>query len=166
MVRQNTEPEAAAHPGSPRSTTQEGVPTNARAPTTSKWPRVRKSRLSILPEVDDKENKVEDDGDTDIFTRDKFYARFTANTDSLYTTVLSIIEERDSLIKELNKLHVETETQIKALVDENYDLERTILHYSRQDSTSGNSNNNHSSKSTKLPDPDQLDDGQNPSFKS
>jgi hypothetical protein len=25
---------------------------------------------------------------------------------------------------------------------------------------------NHSSKSTKLPDPDQLDDGQNPSFKS
>ena len=166
MVRQSTEPGAATHLESPRSATQEGVPTNARAPTTSKWPRVRKSRLSILPEVDDEGNEVEDDSDTDIFTRDKFYARFTVNTDSLYATVLSVIEERDSLIKELNELHVETETQIKALVDENYDLKRTILRYSRQDSTSGNSNNNHSSKSIKLPDPDQLDDSQNPSFKS
>jgi hypothetical protein len=53
------------------------------------WPRTRKSRLSILPEVDNKGNKVEDN--IDIFTRENFYACFAANIDGLFTTVLGVI---------------------------------------------------------------------------
>jgi hypothetical protein len=70
----------------------------------SKWPRSRKPRLFILPEVNTKENKNKDN--INIFTYNKFYARFTANADGLYTTILSIIKERDSLIKKLNKLYI------------------------------------------------------------
>jgi hypothetical protein len=53
------------------------------------WPRTWKSRLSILPEVDDKGNKVEDN--TDIFTRENFHARFAADADGLFITVLGVI---------------------------------------------------------------------------
>jgi hypothetical protein len=53
------------------------------------WPRTQKSRLSILSEVNNKENKVKDN--TDIFTCENFYAYFATNADSLFTTVLSII---------------------------------------------------------------------------
>jgi hypothetical protein len=49
------------------------------------------------------------------------------------------------------------------LVDENDSLQRTIVRNAIRGDTGSS---NHSSKSTKLPDPDQLDDGQNPSFKS
>ena len=102
MVRQSTEPEAAAHPESPRSATQERASTTAQ-PT---WPRTRKSRLSILPEVDNEGNKVEDN--IDIFTRKNFRARFAANTDGLFATILGVIQEHDSLLEELNTLYVET----------------------------------------------------------
>jgi hypothetical protein len=85
MVRQSTEPEAAAHPESPRSATQERASTTAQ-PT---WPRTRKSRLSILPEVDDEGNEVEDN--TDIFTRENFRARFVADADGLFATILGVI---------------------------------------------------------------------------
>ena len=101
MVRQSTEPEAAAHPESPRSATQERAATAQPA-----WPRTRKSRLSILPEVDDEGNEVEDN--TDIFTRENFRARFAADTDGLFVTVLGVIQERDFLLEELNVLYVET----------------------------------------------------------
>jgi hypothetical protein len=84
MVRQSTKPKAAAHPESPRSATQERASTAQ--PT---WPRTRKSRLSILPEVNNEGNKVEDN--TDIFTRENFRARFAANADGLFATVLGII---------------------------------------------------------------------------
>jgi hypothetical protein len=53
------------------------------------WPRTRKSRLSILPEVNNKGNKVEDN--IDIFTCENFCARFAANADGLFTTVLGVI---------------------------------------------------------------------------
>jgi hypothetical protein len=106
MVRQSTEPEpeAAAHPESPRSATQERASTTAQ-PT---WPRTRKSRLSILPEVDDEGNEAKEDN-SDIFTRENFRARFAANADGLFITVLSIIQEHDSLLEELNILYVETD---------------------------------------------------------
>ena len=84
MVRQSTKPEAAAHPESPRSATQERA--SIALPT---WPRTRKSRLSILPEVDNKGNEVEDN--TDIFTRKNFHARFVADVDGLFVTVLGVI---------------------------------------------------------------------------
>jgi hypothetical protein len=86
MVRQSTEPEAAAHPESPRSATQERA-----SIALSTWPRTRKSRLSILPEVNDEGNKVEAEDNTDIFTRENFRARFAADADDLFATVLSII---------------------------------------------------------------------------
>jgi hypothetical protein len=103
MVRQSTEPEATAHPESPRSATQERA-----SIALSTWPRTRKSRLSILPEVNNKGNKTKEDN-SNIFTRENFYARFTANADGLFTTVLSIIQERDSLLEELNALYVKTD---------------------------------------------------------
>jgi hypothetical protein len=105
MVRQSTEPEpkAATYPESPRSATQERASTAQ--PT---WPRTRKSRLSILPEVDNKGNKVETKNNSDIFTHENFRARFAANTDDLFTTVLSVVQEHDSLIEELNALYIET----------------------------------------------------------
>jgi hypothetical protein len=53
------------------------------------WPRTRKSRLSILPEVDDKGNEVEDN--TDIFTCENFRACFVADVDGLFVTVLGVI---------------------------------------------------------------------------
>jgi hypothetical protein len=89
MVRQSTEPEpeAAAHPESPRLATQERASTTAQ-PT---WPRTRKSRLSILPEVDDEGNEVEAEDNTDIFTRENFCARFAADVDGLFATVLGVI---------------------------------------------------------------------------
>jgi hypothetical protein len=117
MVRQSTKPEAAAYPESPRSATQERASTTAQ-PT---WPRTRKSRLSILPEVDDEGNEAEEDN-SDIFTRENFRARFAADADDLFATVLSVIQERDSLLEELNALHVETDIQIRVLVDENDSL--------------------------------------------
>jgi hypothetical protein len=86
MVRQSTEPEATAHPESPRLATQERA--SIALPT---WPRTRKSRLSILPEVDNKGNKVEVEDNTDIFTRENFRARFTADADGLFATVLGVI---------------------------------------------------------------------------
>jgi hypothetical protein len=70
------------------------------------WPRTRKSRLSILPEVDNEGNKVKDN--TDIFTRKNFHACFAADVDGLFTTVLGIIQEHNSLLEELNALYVET----------------------------------------------------------
>jgi hypothetical protein len=105
MVRQSTKPEAAAHPESPRSATQERASTTAQ-PT---WPRTRKSRLSILPEVDDEGNEVEAEDNTDIFTHENFRARFTADADGLFVTILGVIQERDSLLEELNTLHIETD---------------------------------------------------------
>jgi hypothetical protein len=86
MVRQSTEPEAAAHPESPWSATQERAATAQPA-----WPRTRKSRLSILPEVDDEGNEVEAKDNTNIFTRENFRARFAADADGLFTTILSVI---------------------------------------------------------------------------
>ena len=86
MVRQSTKPEATAHPESPRSATQERAATAQPA-----WPRTRKSRLSILPEVDNKGNKVKAEDNTDIFTRENFRTRFAANADGLFTTVLGVI---------------------------------------------------------------------------
>jgi hypothetical protein len=86
MVRQSTEPEAAAHPESPRSATQERA--SIALPT---WPRTRKSRLSILPEVDNEGNEVEAEDNTDIFTRENFRARFAANADGLFATILGVI---------------------------------------------------------------------------
>jgi hypothetical protein len=119
MVRQSTKPEpkAAAHPESPRSATQERASTTAQ-PT---WLRIRKSRLSILPEVDEEGNKVKEDN-SDIFTRENFRARFIADVDGLFATILSIIQERDSLLEELNTLNVETNIQIRVLVDKNNSL--------------------------------------------
>jgi hypothetical protein len=87
IVRQSTKPEAAAHPELPRSATQERASTTAQ-PT---WPRTQKSRLSILPEVDDKGNKVEAKNNTDIFTRKNFHTRFVVNADSLFIIILSVI---------------------------------------------------------------------------
>jgi hypothetical protein len=89
MVRQSTEPEpkAAAHPESPRSATQERASTTAQPA----WPRTRKSRLSILPEVNNEGNKVEVEDNTDIFTCENFRARFAADVDGLFTTVLGVI---------------------------------------------------------------------------
>jgi hypothetical protein len=55
------------------------------------WPRTRKSRLSILPKVDDEENKVKAEDNTDIFTHENFYARFVANANGPFATILSII---------------------------------------------------------------------------
>jgi hypothetical protein len=86
MVRQSTEPKAAAHPESPRLATQERA--SIALPT---WPRTRKSRLSILPKVNDEGNKVEAKDNTDIFTRKNFRARFAADADDLFATVLSVI---------------------------------------------------------------------------
>jgi hypothetical protein len=103
MVRQSTKPEAAAHPESPRLATQERATTAQPA-----WPRTRKSRLSILPKVDDKGNEAEEDN-SDIFTRENFRARFAADADGLFATVLGVIQERDSLLEELNTLYVETD---------------------------------------------------------
>ena len=54
------------------------------------WPWTQKSRLSILLEVDDKENKAKEDN-SDIFTRKNFRAHFIANADSLFIIILSII---------------------------------------------------------------------------
>ena len=104
MVRQSTEPEAAAHPESPRSATQERA--SIALPT---WPRTRKSRLSILPEVDDEGNEVEAEDNTDIFTHENFRARFVADADGLFATILGVIQERDSLLEELNALYVKTD---------------------------------------------------------
>jgi hypothetical protein len=103
MVRQSTKPKATAHLESPRSATQERA--SIALPT---WPRTRKSRLSILPEVNDKENKVKAKDNTDIFIHKNFRARFTTNADSLFTTILSIIQEHDSLLEELNALYIKT----------------------------------------------------------
>jgi hypothetical protein len=86
MVRQSTKPKAAAHPESPRSATQERAATAQPA-----WPRTRKSRLSILPKVNNKGNKVKAKDNTDIFTHKNFRAHFAANADGLFTTILSII---------------------------------------------------------------------------
>jgi hypothetical protein len=122
MVRQSTKPEAAAHPESPRLATQKRATT-----TQPTWPRTRKSRLSILPEVDDKGNKAKEDN-SDIFTHENFRARFAADADGLFATILGIIQEHNSLLKELNALYVETNIQIRVLVDENNSLQRTIIH--------------------------------------
>jgi hypothetical protein len=115
MVRQSTKPEAAAHPELPRSATQERASTAQ--PT---WPRTRKSRLSILSEVNNKGNEVKDN--TNIFTRKNFHTRFAANVDGLFATILGIIQEHDSLLEELNILYVETNIQIGVLVDKNNSL--------------------------------------------
>ena len=72
------------------------------------WPRTRKSRLSILPKVNNKGNKVEAKDNIDIFTRKNFRARFAADADGLFTTILSVIQERNSLLAELNALYIET----------------------------------------------------------
>jgi hypothetical protein len=103
MVRQSTKPEATAHPESPQSATQERA--SIALPT---WPRTRKSRLSILPEVDDKGNEVEAKDNTNIFTRENFRVRFAANVDGLFTTILSIIQKHNSLLEELNTLYIKT----------------------------------------------------------
>jgi hypothetical protein len=118
MIKQSTkpEPEATAHPESPWSATQERASTTTQ-PT---WPRTRKSRLSILPKVNNKGNKVKDN--TDIFTHKNFHTRFAANTNSLFTTVLGIIQEHNSLLKELNTLYIKTNIQIKILIDKNNSL--------------------------------------------
>ena len=87
MVRQSTKPEAAAYPESPRLATQERASTTAQP----KWPRTRKSRLSILPEVDDEGNKVEAEDNIVIFTRENFCACFAADVDSLFITILGVI---------------------------------------------------------------------------
>jgi hypothetical protein len=84
MVRQSTKPEAAAYLESPRLATQERA--SIAQPT---WPRTRKSRLSILPKVDDKGNEVEDN--IDIFIYKNFYAYFVADVDGLFITVLGVI---------------------------------------------------------------------------
>jgi hypothetical protein len=55
------------------------------------WPRTRKSRLSILPEVNNKGNKVKTENNSDIFIYKNFYARFIANVDDLFTTILSVV---------------------------------------------------------------------------
>jgi acyl-CoA reductase-like NAD-dependent aldehyde dehydrogenase len=102
MVRQSTKPEAAAYPESPRSATQERAATAQPA-----WPRTQKSRLSILPKVNNEGNEAKEDN-SDIFTRENFRARFAANADGLFTTILSIIQEHDSLLEELNTLYIET----------------------------------------------------------
>jgi hypothetical protein len=86
MVRQSTKPEAAAYLESPWLATQERA--SIALPT---WPRTRKSRLFILPEVDDKGNKVKAEDNTDIFTRENFRACFAANADGLFITILSVI---------------------------------------------------------------------------
>jgi hypothetical protein len=49
------------------------------------------------------------------------------------------------------------------LVDKNNSLQRIIIRNAVRGNTS---NSNHSSKSTKLPNPNQLDNGKSPSFKS
>jgi hypothetical protein len=105
MVRQSTKPkpEAAAYPESPRSATQE----RAFTITQPTWPRTRKSRLSILSEVNDKGNKAKEDN-SNIFTYKNFRAHFAANANGLFTTVLSVIQEHNSLLKELNVLYIET----------------------------------------------------------
>jgi hypothetical protein len=161
MVRQSTKPEATAYPESPRSATQERASITAQ-PT---WPRTRKSRLSILPEVDDKGNEVEAKDNTNIFTHENFRARFAADVDGLFATILGIIQEHDSLLEELNALYIETNIQIGVLVDENDSLQRTIIHNAIQGNT-GDNYNSYSSKSTKLPDLNQLDNGKSPFFKS
>jgi hypothetical protein len=51
------------------------------------------------------------------------------------------------------------------LVDENNSLQRTIICNAVRGNT-GDNHNSYSLKLTKLPDPDQLDDGKSPSFKS
>jgi hypothetical protein len=86
MIRQSTKPEAAAYLESPWSATQERAATAQPA-----WPWTRKSRLSILPEVDDKGNKVKAKDNIDIFTYENFRARFAADVDGLFITVLSVI---------------------------------------------------------------------------
>jgi hypothetical protein len=86
MVRQSTKPKATAYPESPRSATQEKA--SIVLPT---WPQTRKSRLSILPKINDKGNKVKAEDNTDIFTYKNFHARFAANTDGLFITILGVI---------------------------------------------------------------------------
>jgi hypothetical protein len=54
------------------------------------WPWTGKSRLSILPEVDEG-NEVEAEDNTDIFTCENFRACFAADVDGLFATVLSVI---------------------------------------------------------------------------
>jgi hypothetical protein len=103
MVRQSTKPKAAARSESPRSATQERA-----SIALLTWPRTRKSRLSILPKVNNKGNKVEVKDNTNIFTRENFRARFAANADGLFTTVLGIIQEHNSLLEELNALYIKT----------------------------------------------------------
>jgi hypothetical protein len=68
-------------------------------------------------------------------------------------------------LEELNALYVETDIQIGVLVDENDSLQRTIVRNAVRGNT-GDNHNSYPSKSTKLPDPDLLDDGKSPSFKS
>jgi hypothetical protein len=86
MVRQSTKPEATAYLESPQSTTQERA--SIALPT---WPQTQKSRLSILPKVNNKGNKVEVKDNTNIFTYKNFHARFIANANSLFTTILGVI---------------------------------------------------------------------------
>jgi hypothetical protein len=84
------------------------------------WPQTQKSRLSILPKVNNKENKVKDN--TDIFTYKNFHARFIANADGLFTTILDIIQEHNSLLEKLNTLYIKTNIRIRVLINKNNSL--------------------------------------------
>jgi hypothetical protein len=87
MARQSIKPKATAYLESPRSATQERA--SITLPT---WPRTRKSRLSILPKVNNnKGNKVKAKDNTNIFTYKNFRAYFAANVDGLFITILGII---------------------------------------------------------------------------